>query len=741
MLVPTFSFELGHPVVSSLFVIGKFDGEYPSLVVADSADHLKIHCPHLRHGDTKVAPVRELSVNRVITAVGVGQIDPLDEAGREVLFVGTSTNLLAYDVENNADVFYKDITDGVSAIAMTTLPSTKASHSGSGLVSDAPPVVLAGGNCSIQGFDDLGNEHFWTVTDENVTAIGTWNSNTSNTNQQQQQQQQQQQLHHQSRAGWFLVGMESGEIRTHDHEDIVGEQAEHAKVIQLVALKENSFGYALSSGTIGVYDNGVRLWHAKAQHDIAGIACIDINQDGIPELAVAWSDGTVEIRNAATGEVVYKDVLPGPAVAITTGDYRMDGTTQLLCCTKDGVIRGYLQTTSNTDEHSDDLIELQTTVNSLRDRRHALLAELKQYETLAKNSKTLRAGRTQNDWDVDLQLTADLNAKQMVLHVNTTSDAFVKSCIVSSEEWIEDSQLAEFSSNPSSSLSIALMPPKDVPTTLTVKATVGDKKSSQLHVVTIKQDFPRFASYVVVARSRNEQTPDSYVSFETFEKPSRIASWITSAFNMSRSEINAMHNQQDTDGLTASFFSVRDGSMLAIRMKLLQPHYTVTIHTKHIELAAAIVTEMSHAIGVDELTSTADFPHTMEQLAELCERIEEHSQTRRQLAGDMAESINTVKTVAVKAEDARLLGNMRTMKRQYTAMLNINAELLSEYRKHETNHSALVSDLKKLNTLIQHFAEIRVGKAKRRVVSQCRKAIKTRQFSTLAAIMCKGVKP
>ena len=32
----------------------------------------------------------------------------------EQLLIGTQTNLLAYDVDNNADIFYKDVADGVS---------------------------------------------------------------------------------------------------------------------------------------------------------------------------------------------------------------------------------------------------------------------------------------------------------------------------------------------------------------------------------------------------------------------------------------------------------------------------------------------------------------------------------------------------------------------------------------------------------------------------------------------------
>ena len=33
------------------------------------------------------------------------------------------------------------------------------------------PVAIAGGNCSLQGFDYEGNDVFWTVTGDNVGAI------------------------------------------------------------------------------------------------------------------------------------------------------------------------------------------------------------------------------------------------------------------------------------------------------------------------------------------------------------------------------------------------------------------------------------------------------------------------------------------------------------------------------------------------------------------------------------------
>ena len=48
-----------------------------------------------------------------------GRLDP--DSNRDVLLVGTPTNLLAYDVEQNADLFHKDVPDGVNALVVGEL--------------------------------------------------------------------------------------------------------------------------------------------------------------------------------------------------------------------------------------------------------------------------------------------------------------------------------------------------------------------------------------------------------------------------------------------------------------------------------------------------------------------------------------------------------------------------------------------------------------------------------------------
>ena len=71
-----------------------------------------IHNPHsgTLQGGRAVAShsndISILNINQQVSAVAAGQ---LNDSGCDTLLIGTPTNFLAYDVENNSDLFYKDV--------------------------------------------------------------------------------------------------------------------------------------------------------------------------------------------------------------------------------------------------------------------------------------------------------------------------------------------------------------------------------------------------------------------------------------------------------------------------------------------------------------------------------------------------------------------------------------------------------------------------------------------------------
>ncbi|CAK0847779.1 unnamed protein product, partial [Prorocentrum cordatum] len=97
---PAFQFSLGHQVLNGLVSVGRYDGKHPCLTAGTTAGKVLIHCPHNRGAAREESEVMFLNINRKITSVLAGPLNP--GLGRDVLMVGTQTSLMVYDVEQNA---------------------------------------------------------------------------------------------------------------------------------------------------------------------------------------------------------------------------------------------------------------------------------------------------------------------------------------------------------------------------------------------------------------------------------------------------------------------------------------------------------------------------------------------------------------------------------------------------------------------------------------------------------------
>eukprot|EP00965_Chrysotila_dentata_P190584 6173976-Pleurochrysis_carterae.AAC.5 len=128
----------------------------------------------------------------------------------------------------------------------------------------------------------------------------------------------------------------------------------------------------------------------------------------------------------------------------------------------------------------------------------------------------------------------------------------------------------------------------------------------------------------------------------------------------------------------------------------------------------------------------------MEAFRAILQKVDDFNAARLQLTADMADSSNTAKTLVIKAEDARLLGNIKAMRAAYGQLYTLNGSLLGEYNKRANNHKHLLEALKEVNQMIQKAARLRVGTAKTRVIAACRAAIKANNIHALFKIMKSG---
>lgn len=176
------------------------------------------------------------------------------------------------------------------------------------------------------------------------------------------------------------MGSDDHDIRVFKEDAIAYELCETEAISCVCAISPHTFGYALTNGTVGVYNKKDRLWRIKSKNQAVCIFCYDINGDGVPELITGWSNGKIDGRNIENGEVIFKDNLVHSIAAILTADYNLDGVNELMVCTVEGEVRGYVATTPQERQPLIDANFEQDTIRELMKRRQNLMLELRNYE-------------------------------------------------------------------------------------------------------------------------------------------------------------------------------------------------------------------------------------------------------------------------------------------------------------------------------------------------------------------------
>ncbi|XP_055001382.1 Bardet-Biedl syndrome 2 protein [Sorex araneus] len=717
MLLPVFTLKLRHKINPRMVAVGRYDGTHPCLTAATQAGKVFIHNPHTRNQHFSAARVCQsplesdvslLNINQAVSCLAAGVLVPgLDY---DALVVGTQTNLLAYDVYNNSDLFYREATDGANAVVLGTLGDV------------SPPLAIIGGNCALQGFDAEGNDLFWTVTGDNVRSLALCDFDGDGKKE-------------------LLVGSEDFDIRVFKEDELVAEMSETEIITSLCPMYGSRFGYALSNGTVGVYDKAARYWRIKSKNHAMSIHAFDLDSDGVCELITGWSNGKVDARSDRTGEVIFKDNFSSAIAGVVEGDYLMEGHPQLICCAVDGEVRGYQPGRTEMGGNLMDAGAEQDLIRELSQKKQNLLLELRNYEENAKvdlNSPLSEAdehrgiipANTRLHTALSVSLGSETQAAHVELCVSTSNDTIIRAVLIFAEGiFAGESHVVHPSTHSlSSSIYIPVAPPKDVPVDLHLKLFVGYRSSTQFHVFELTRQLPRFSMYALT-KPDPATAPLSHVSFVIAERAQRVVIWLKQNFLL----------PEDTNIQNAPFqvcfTSLRNGGQLYIKIKL---NGEITINTDDIDLAGDIIQSMASFFGIEELQVEADFPAYFEELRKVLIKVDEYHSVHQKLSADMADNSNLIRSLLVRAEDARLMRDMKTMKNRYMELYDLNKDLLNGYKIRCNNHTELLGNLKAVNQAIQRAGRLRVGKPKNQVISACRDAIRSNNINTLFRIMRVG---
>ncbi|KAL2093165.1 hypothetical protein ACEWY4_010477 [Coilia grayii] len=711
MLVPIFTLKLNHKINPRMVTMGKFDGIHPCLTAATQAGKVFIHNPHTRgqrqathrlSQSAQDSDISLLNINQAVSCLTSGTLGP--NTTGDTLLVGSQTNLLAYDVHDNTDIFYREVTDGANAIVLGKLGDISS------------PLAIIGGNCALQGFDFEGNDQFWTVTGDNVRSLVLFDFTGDGKNE-------------------LLVGSEDFDIRVFKEDELVSEMAENETVTSLCHMHDSRFGYALANGTVGVYDRTARYWRIKSKNHAMSIHAFDLNADGVVELITGWSNGKIDARSDRTGEVIFKDNFSSSVAGVVEGDYRMDGKIQLICTSVEGEVRGYLPASKEMKGNLMDSSVEQDLVRELSQRKQNLLLELRNYEENAKAAPGASEGdsgmgvipaNTQLQTALAVRAATESQKAHIELSISTPNETIIRSVLIFAEGIFEGESHVVHPSpqNLSGCVRVPIIPPKDIPVDLHVKAFVGGKNSTQFHVFEITRQLPRFSMYDYNVQHGGPQ-PTGRVTFSINDRPQRVVMWLNQNFLL----------PEGIESPDVAFTCLRGGGLLRVSM---QTSGEITLNTDDIDLAGDLVQSLTSFLAIEDLQAEADFPSYFQELRTTLTEVDEFHSVHQKLTAAMADHSNHIRNMLVQAEDARLMGDMRNMKKRFIELYDLNRDLINEYKIRSNNHNALLSCLKSVNQAIQRAGRLRVGKPKNQVISACRDAIKNNNVNALFKIMKAG---
>jgi len=631
---------------------------------------------------------------------------------------------MCYDLNSNKTLFDRDIMEGVYCMVY-------------GQYSSYPePICICGGSYNIIGIDINGEDKFWTVLGGNAVCLKLNDINNDGANE-------------------LIVGTDDYTIRFYQNEDNINEINENTKIIELEYIGNTVLAYALENGTIGCYKGNDRLWKKKEKGYVTSILVVDFNKDNFYEILCGWNTGKLQMLDTNQGRVLIETDL-NKSIAKMFYDNILLGSSnniynkynQLLVLTNNGEVYGFDYSLNEriikNKFVAKDKKVLQKDLNKYESSLQEKTELIKKLEDLAikeSNKSKINSPKDEivlpKETNVNIDLQSNNEFKCADLIIESSENTIIKMVIIQSEQIYKGETMVKYPNKETNKVIIQIKTKKDMNINLHIKVLVGKSYFlDDYQVFEFNKIIPKYCFYILLRDDisyKNDVIQG--INFRFNERIERLILWLETFFNIPKKELETYRPNENTYNIR--FMSLRTDKILQISVKY-EKESILEISTEEMELCGNIFQDMCTYFNITDLDTNINYKKIVNKYSENINRISELDQTRNQYNINMTEIIQLIKDLFVKAEDNRLLDNIKDFK-DYFRKINVkNLELLDEYEKRTKAYEQLISDLKVVNEIIQIFSNLKAGKFKNEVVNQCRNCIRKKNYNLLLKILSTG---
>ena len=395
-------------------------------------------------------------------------------------------------------------------------------------------------------------------------------------------------------------------------------------------------------------------------------------------------------------------------------------------------MKGYLQADSTVGRSIEDSKRSAESLSQLQHLKSELQQEIKMYQKANFQAEfAVPAGQVKVDTNISVyieKLQHDYSIRLVIKCAKTTG---IKAVIVEADGVLAN----EVTFYPfAEEKNVAYYPvtlKSRMPCVISLKVLLGFPLSNFYHAVQAEIHLGKFTTFVP-AHADSVVFPKSYVKFKVKDTIQRFVTWIDAAFQTQL----ASTTNYNKDSFEISFISSITKMPLLLTFNANES--IIVISTEDLGLAGEIIQDFAAFHGITEFESVNDFPREMEDFQVVLRDVESYNAARLALSADVADRTSAIKDLVIKGEEARILMNTTAVRESYRQLFHLNKDMVAEHEKKALNHKLLVDALKKVNIMIQKASDFRVGKAKAKLVTSCRAAIRANNMQTLFKLIKQG---